>query len=97
MPSSRPAHEKYPHYYFKAKKLWIYKNNEIAAISAIYYVGQTPVFYWPLLLQSDTGTGVVTQYGNNITRGHFLAEHLELLKPGCRQEPVHAQTGQTDL
>jgi hypothetical protein len=73
--------EKHPHYYFKARKLWLYKNNEIAALSAIYYVGQTPVFYWPLLLQSDTGTGVITQYGNNITRGHFLQNTWNFSNP----------------
>ena len=73
--------EKYPHYYFKAKKLWLYKNNELAAISAVYYVGQTPVFYWPLILQSDTGTGIVTQYGNNITRGHFLQNTWNFTNP----------------
>lgn len=73
--------EKYPHYYFKAKKLWLYKNNELAAMSAIYYVGQTPVFYWPLLLQSEAGTGIVTQYGNNVTRGHFLQNTLNFSNP----------------
>lgn len=72
---------KYPHYYFKAKKLWLYKNNELAAISAIYYVGQTPVFYWPLILQSDTGTGIVTQYGNNVTRGHFFQNTWNFSNP----------------
>jgi hypothetical protein len=75
------CNEKYPHYYFKAKKLWLYRNNELAAMSAIYYVGQTPVFYWPLLLQSDTGTGVITQYGNNPTRGHFLQNTWNFSNP----------------
>lgn len=73
--------EKYPHYYFKAKKLWLYKNNEIAAMSAIYYVGQTPVFYWPLLLQSKTGTGIISQYGNNVTKGNFLQNTYNFSNP----------------
>ena len=75
------CNEKYPHYYFKAKKLWLYKNNEIAEISAIYYVGQTPVFYWPLILQSDSGTGIVTQYGVNPSRGHFLQNTWNFSNP----------------
>ncbi|MDH5720013.1 MAG: hypothetical protein OEZ13_05245 [Spirochaetia bacterium] len=60
-----------PHYYFKAKKIWIYKNKRIAAFHLIYYVGNTPVFYWPFISQADIGTGIVTQYGYNESRGHF--------------------------
>ncbi|HNA78853.1 MAG TPA: hypothetical protein PKY99_05350, partial [Turneriella sp.] len=87
------CNEKYPHYYFKAKKLWLYKNNELAAMSAIYYVGQTPVFYWPLLLQSDTGTGVITQYGNNPTRGHFLQNTWNFSNPLSQGSSWQPQQG----
>lgn len=87
------CNEKYPHYYFKAKKLWLYKNNELAAMSAIYYVGQTPVFYWPLLLKSDTGTGVITQYGNNPTRGHFLQNTWNFSNPLAQDSGWQPQHG----
>lgn len=87
------CNEKYPHYYLKAKKLWLYKNNELAAMSAIYYVGQTPVFYWPLLLQSDTGTGVITQYGNNPTRGHFLQNTWKFSNPLAQDSFWQPQKG----
>lgn len=85
--------EKFPHYHFKAKKLFIYKNNELAALSAIYYIGQTPVFYWPLLLQSDTGTGIVTQYGNNPSRGHFLQNTWSFLSPNASASQWLPQRG----
>ncbi|MBV6493294.1 MAG: LPS-assembly protein LptD [Turneriella sp.] len=75
------CNEKYPHYYFKAKKLWLYKNNEIAAISAVYYVGHTPIFYWPLILKSDIGTGIITQYGNNLTKGNFFQNTWRFSNP----------------
>jgi len=85
--------EKYPHYYFKAKKLWLYKSNELAALSAIYYVGQTPIFYWPLLLQTEGGTGIVTQYGVNPTRGQFLQNTWSFSNPFSTDSAWQPQKG----
>ncbi|MBS0617471.1 MAG: LPS-assembly protein LptD [Spirochaetes bacterium] len=87
------CNEKYPHYYFKAKKIWISKNNEFAAISAIYYVGQVPVFYWPLILKSDTGTGLVTQYAVNPTRGQSLQNTWNFTNPFANESRWQPQTG----
>lgn len=87
------CNEKYPHYYFKARKLWLYKNNEIAALSAVYYVGQTPVFYWPLILQSEAGTGIITQYGNNISKGHFLQNTWNFSNPLANNSSWQPQHG----
>lgn len=64
--------EENPHYYFKAKKLYVSGENEIAAFGLIYYTGNTPVFYWPFLFQMDEGTGIITQYGYKESQGHFL-------------------------
>ncbi|MCS6972157.1 MAG: hypothetical protein NZL89_03955 [Leptospiraceae bacterium] len=87
------CNEKFPHYYFKAKKLWLYRNSELAALSAIFYVGQTPVFYWPLLIKSDLGTGVITQYGNNLTRGHFLQNTWYFSIPPAQDSALLPQRG----
>ncbi len=62
----------HPHFMFKASKIWFYKDNQMVAVNVIYQTGQTPVFYWPVVFQTDFGTGIVTQYGNNLTKGHFL-------------------------
>lgn len=64
--------EENPHYYFKAKKLYVSGENEIAAFGLIYYTGNTPVFYWPFLFQMEEGTGIITQYGYKESSGHFL-------------------------
>ncbi|MDH5716017.1 MAG: hypothetical protein OEZ22_00080 [Spirochaetia bacterium] len=61
-----------PHFHFKAKKIWMYEDNQIAALHLVYYAGSTPIFYWPFLFQTDVGTGILTQYGINKTHGHFL-------------------------
>jgi hypothetical protein len=87
------CNEKNPHYYFIARKLWLYNNNEFAALSAIYYVGKTPVFYWPLMLQTNTGTGIVTQYGTNPSRGQFLQNTLNFSMPSAAGSSWRPQTG----
>ena len=61
-----------PHYYFGAKKVWIYPDNQIAAVHVLYNVADVPVFYWPLIFQTDLGTGILTFYGNNRERGHYV-------------------------
>lgn len=61
-----------PHYHFKARKVWMYTDNQIVALHVLYYVGNTPVFYWPMLFETDIGTGIITQYGHNDLKGHFL-------------------------
>ncbi len=63
---------KNPHYFFKAKRVWIYPDNRFVALHVFYYVGQTPVFYWPIIFQTKSGTGILTFYGNNQEKGHFL-------------------------
>ncbi len=61
-----------PHYSFKAKKVWIYPNNKLVALHIIYQVSDIPIFYWPLIFQTDLGTGIRTLYGYNEERGHYL-------------------------
>lgn len=61
-----------PHYYFKASKLYLTEDQQFVAINAIYYVGHVPLFYLPVLFQTDFGTGINTSYGNNSSQGHFL-------------------------
>ena len=63
---------KNPHYSFRAKKVWIYPNNKLVALHILYQVADIPVFYWPLIFQTDLGTGILTLYGNNRDQGHYL-------------------------
>lgn len=61
-----------PEFYFKAKKIWFYENNQVAALGITFYVGGVPVFYLPILLQTDLGTGILLAYGYNKSRGHYF-------------------------
>jgi len=61
-----------PHYFIKAKKLWIQPDNRIIASGVVYYVGDVPVFYLPLLVQTDIGTGIESLIGYSQGHGLYL-------------------------
>lgn len=61
-----------PHYYLRTPKIYLFSNGDFLAFHAVTVVGHTPVFYFPLVLQRDVGTGIITQYGQSSLRGHFL-------------------------
>lgn len=63
---------KNPHFVFEATKAYLTEENEFFALNVVLKVGKTPVFYFPAIFQTNFGTGIVTQYGNNISKGHFL-------------------------
>lgn len=60
------------HYGFRVKKLWIYSDNQMLALHIFYEVGGVPVFYLPAIFQNELSTGIITQYGYNRSKGHFL-------------------------
>lgn len=60
-----------PHYFLKAKKIWIQENNQIVSYRVKYYVGKTPVFWLPLHFQTELGTGIITLFGQNNFHGIF--------------------------
>ena len=79
-----------PHYYFKAKRIYVFPENQIVAQHLTIHIGDFPVFYLPLLMATDFGTGIITQYGNGNRQGHFLqntyymgfsSSNLEFYKP----------------
>jgi hypothetical protein len=61
-----------PHYYLKAKKIWLRSDNQFVAIGIIYYIGQAPIFYLPFIVQTDLGTGIYTLLGYNSSQGFYL-------------------------
>ncbi len=42
------------------------------AYNAVYVVGDIPVFYLPVLVQTDEGIGIITQLGQSNRRGYFM-------------------------
>lgn len=63
---------KKPHYGFSVSKLWIYSDDQMLALNVFYEVGGVPVFYLPAIFQNEMSTGIITQYGNNPSKGHFF-------------------------
>jgi len=65
-----------PHYYLKVKSIKILKNNQIIAYNVFYYVGGHPVFYWPIFVLTDMGTGILTTIGKTDNKGYFIQNTL---------------------
>ncbi|MBX7057981.1 MAG: hypothetical protein K1X75_07930 [Leptospirales bacterium] len=64
--------EEKPHYNFTARRVWIYDNNKIFAVGALYYVGGVPLLPLPFLFASDWGTGIIAQVGLSQVQGWYL-------------------------
>lgn len=60
------------HYHFKVGKVFFYRDGRVVAYNVIYIVGNLPVFYLPVLVHSDEGTGIITQMGDTGRRGTFM-------------------------
>ncbi len=82
-----------PHYSFKAKKLWIYPNNKLVALHILYQISDIPVFYWPLIFQTELGTGIRTLYGYNQTKGHYLQNTYYFSLPFLDEYDIFPEVG----
>lgn len=76
--------EKDPHFSIRASKVWVQPDNQMGAVDILYYAGGVPIFYLPVLAQTELGTGILLLYGNNVTFGHFvqMSYFLDLSGPG---------------
>ncbi len=61
-----------PHYHFKVEKVWIHGDKRLVAYNAIYTVGDIPLFYLPVVVHTDEGIGIITQFGHSKRRGNFI-------------------------
>jgi hypothetical protein len=66
-----------PHYHFSVKKLIIYRDKRAIAFNAIYTVGDIPLFYFPVVANSDDGIGIITQFGQGGRRGTFMQNTMK--------------------
>lgn len=60
-----------PHESFQARKIIIHDDKSVVAYRVSYKVGGTPLFWLPVLYNSESGNGVTTQVGKNNTQGWF--------------------------
>lgn len=64
--------EEKPHYSFTARRVWLYDNNKVFAVGALYHVGGVPLLPLPFLFASNWGTGIIAQAGVSQVQGWFL-------------------------
>ncbi|MDD5066512.1 MAG: hypothetical protein PHF84_05645, partial [bacterium] len=65
-----------PHYYIEAKKLWVYPSNKIVMFDAYYVISDVKIFWIPLFLRFEKGTGIVTSWGKRDVEGWFAQNTL---------------------
>ncbi|MBU1076236.1 MAG: hypothetical protein KKH98_03015 [Spirochaetes bacterium] len=65
-----------PHYYIEAKKLWVYPNNKIVMLDAYYVISGVKVFWIPLFLRFEKGTGIITAWGRRDVEGWYMQNTL---------------------
>ncbi len=71
-----------PHYLFRVSKIWIYNDRRVVASNAIYVVGDIPLFYFPVIVHSDEGIGIIMQFGFSNRRGEFLQNTVRYTTEG---------------
>lgn len=65
-----------PHYTIEAKKLWVYPNNKVVLFDAYYVVSDVKLFWIPLFLRFEKGTGIITAWGRRDVEGWFAQNTL---------------------
>ncbi|WP_425460649.1 LPS-assembly protein LptD [Leptospira idonii] len=70
-----------PHESFQAKKIVIYDDKSVVAFQITYKVGGTPLFWLPVLYNSESGNGWLVQSGKNNTQGWFLQNSYQWSDP----------------
>ncbi|TGL57557.1 LPS-assembly protein LptD [Leptospira ognonensis] len=70
-----------PHDSFQAKKIIIYDDKSVIAYNLTFKVGGTPLFWLPVLYNSETGNGWMVQSGKNNTQGWFLQNSYQWSDP----------------
>ncbi|MDF3820103.1 LPS-assembly protein LptD [Leptospira sp. 96542] len=61
-----------PHESFYARRILIHDDRSVVAYSMTYKVGGLPLFWLPVLYNSESGNGLLVQAGKNNTQGWFL-------------------------
>ena len=67
-----------PHYYIKSPKLWILLDDVIVAKEPTFYVGETPLFWFPFGLYPRRSAGWFIEFGNRDYDGTYLQSSTRL-------------------
>lgn len=70
-----------PHYTFKADKIVIYEDQTVVASNLSYQIGGTTVFFFPIIYNSNTGNGFISQIGKNNSQGWFWQNSYQWADP----------------
>ncbi len=70
-----------PHESFQAKRIVIYDDKSVIAYNLTFKVGGTPLFWLPVLYNSESGNGWMVQAGKNNSQGWFLQNSYQWSDP----------------
>lgn len=70
-----------PHYNLSARKVYIYEDDKVVALGAVYHVGGVPLLPLPFVYGSNWGTGIISQFGHSDVQGFFWQNTYQFSVP----------------
>ncbi|WP_297298523.1 LPS-assembly protein LptD [uncultured Brachyspira sp.] len=60
---------------FLTSRVYLWNDKNIMVFNSIYRVGRQPVFYFPLFVQNNMGTGIITSFGESLREGVYIQNY----------------------
>lgn len=60
---------------FLASRVYLWDTKKMMIFNSIYRVGRQPVFYFPLFIQNNFGTGIITSFGQSLREGVYIQNY----------------------
>lgn len=60
---------------FLTSRVYLWNDKNIMVFNSIYRVGRQPVFYFPLFIQNNIGTGIITSFGESLREGVYIQNY----------------------
>ncbi|WP_288685168.1 LPS-assembly protein LptD [uncultured Brachyspira sp.] len=57
---------------FLASRVYLWDTKKVLIFNSIYRVGRQPVFYFPLFIQNNVGTGIISTFGQSLREGVYM-------------------------
>ena len=60
---------------FLASRVYLWDSKKMMVFNSIYRVGRQPVFYFPLFIQNNFGTGIISSFGESLREGVYIQNY----------------------
>ncbi|MBN1899507.1 MAG: hypothetical protein JW827_12085 [Spirochaetes bacterium] len=64
--------EEPPHFYIRARKIWVYPNDKLVLVDAYYEIAGVKTCWIPVYFRFEKGTGIVTSWGRRRIEGWYM-------------------------